>query len=95
MSRLGEDVQYTVGYRQDWDDESGFYHAFLTADNGSILIDPLMVAQTLNNAQPMGLLSTSEGKTLIDQPDEVHSYEDIFGNAVNYSASPIEVSQDL
>ncbi len=89
MKRLGEDAQYTVGYRQDWADEPSNYHAFLTSNKTQILIDAYALAQTANSGKPLGLMLASEGRSIMQRREEAVAYHDIFGRQATYSAVPI------
>lgn len=89
MNRLGEDTQYTVGYRQDWADEPSFYHAFLTSDKTQLIIDAYALAQTANSSKPLGLMLAGEGSSIKQRPEEAVSYQDIFGRQATYSAVSI------
>jgi hypothetical protein len=89
MARLDVETHFTVGYRQDWLDENGMYHAFLTAGNGKYIVDPLLMAQYPKTTQPLGMLGAAEEETLISNPQEAVDYTDIFGRSRTYSASPL------
>lgn len=94
MRRLGQEAQYTVGYRQDWADEEGTYHAFLTTDDTHVLIDAYSLAQTLESAKPLGLLTTSQQGGIMQRPDDIAAYKDIFGRDAYYSATPIKPNDE-
>lgn len=94
MNRLGHDVKYTVGYRQDWPDEPGVYHAFLTSDETGDIIDVYALAQTSKSHKPYGLLASQQGVTIMQKPESTVKYRDIFGRQVIYSGSPIPVNAE-
>lgn len=89
MKRLGEDVQYTVGYRQDSSDEPGIYHAFLTLDKTRVIIDAYALAQTAHSSKPLGLMLAGKGNAIMQQPEQAVSYTDIFGRQKTYAAAPM------
>jgi hypothetical protein len=93
MARLGQDVKYSVGYYQYWPDEEGEYHAFLGADNGRVIIDPLNLAKGATPI-PFGLfLASNEDQTFITNPEQRVMYTDPIGREISYSASPIPAQQ--
>jgi hypothetical protein len=92
MKDIGEPMTYTVGYRQDWSDEDGIYHAMLTADEGHLLVDPLLIAQTHQSSVPMGLYR-AEAEGMVKDTEGQQVYTDIVARSKNYSASPIPAAE--
>lgn len=92
MQELGQQVDYTVGYRQQWPDEEGIYHAMLTADNGKILIDPLLIAQTQRAPVPFGLYQ-AQGEGMVENTQDKQRYADAMGRSMTYSASPLPAQE--
>jgi hypothetical protein len=86
MKRLGQEVDYTVGYKKFWRDDEPFYHAFLMTDDSRVLIDVYGVAESYRENKPQGLLVNEEGG-ILQHPDGFVVYKDIFGRTNLYSAT--------
>lgn len=89
MKQLGVDARYTVGFRQDWSEEPGFCHAFLTIDDTRGIIDPYLLAQSYESGMPYGLAIAPGDGSIALKPDQAVSYIDIFDRSKIYSATPI------
>jgi len=89
MRRMGQEMEFTAGYRQDEPHKEGIYHAFLSVRDASVIVDPLFIAETTDRPSPLGLMQTG-GATIVNIPYGPLAYTDPLGRSIMYSSSPIE-----
>jgi hypothetical protein len=95
LSRLGEDVALATGFQQPWSNQDGFPHAFLSAAEGRIVIDPLFMAALKrdDSSIPRGVYKSTSEETFLSNPTAAVEYMDLAGDTSRYSASPIAAAE--
>ena len=85
LAKLGVEVDYVTGHRQLWPDQDSVFHSFLVDQSGTLVLDPLDAAKSINTNLPFGVMISDTSYN----DSDVRAKSIVNGNSMSYAHNPI------